>query len=92
MSSLTKFALIYSPETFAHFDAIERKHHRLIRKIIAEQLSHTPATKTRNRKPLWDNPLPLERRGNCVLALKIVIVYSTKSIHLRKKCGYWQSA
>jgi mRNA-degrading endonuclease RelE of RelBE toxin-antitoxin system len=32
--------------------AIERKHHRLIRNTILEQLSHMPAAETRNRKPL----------------------------------------
>ena len=52
-----RFTIIYAPETIDHLDAIERKHHRLIRKMVKEQLSHTPEQMTRNRKPL-DPPLP----------------------------------
>ncbi len=33
-------------------DWIESKYHRLVATTIEEQLSHTPATETRNRKPL----------------------------------------
>jgi mRNA-degrading endonuclease RelE of RelBE toxin-antitoxin system len=52
-----KFALIFAPEVIDHLDAIERKHHRLIRAAINEQLSHTPEKATRNRKPL-EEPAP----------------------------------
>jgi mRNA-degrading endonuclease RelE of RelBE toxin-antitoxin system len=57
MPGRPQFAVIYAPETLEHLDAIERKYHRLIRKTVKEQLSHTPAQVTRNRKPL-DPPMP----------------------------------
>jgi len=42
-----------------HYDykAIERKDHRLIRRAVDEQLTHTPDKVTRNRKPL-EEPAP----------------------------------
>jgi mRNA-degrading endonuclease RelE of RelBE toxin-antitoxin system len=46
------FTIIYAPETYEHLDRIELKYHRLIATKIKEQLSQTPATETRNRKPL----------------------------------------
>lgn len=52
-----RFATLYAPETIDHLNAIERKYHRLVRKTIKEQLSHTPDQTTRNRKPL-DPPMP----------------------------------
>jgi mRNA-degrading endonuclease RelE of RelBE toxin-antitoxin system len=52
-----KFAVVFAPETLDHLDAIERKHHRLIRRTVREQLSYTPQQVTRNRKPL-DPPMP----------------------------------
>ena len=52
-----KFALVFAPETLDHLDAIERKDHRLIRRAIDEQLTHTPDKVTRNRKPL-EEPAP----------------------------------
>jgi mRNA-degrading endonuclease RelE of RelBE toxin-antitoxin system len=52
-----KFTLIFAPETLDHLDAIERKDHRLIRRAIDEQLTYTPDSVTRNRKPLED-PAP----------------------------------
>lgn len=52
-----KFELIFAPETLDHLDAIERKDHRSIRQAVDEQLTYTPHTATRNRKPLED-PLP----------------------------------
>jgi len=57
MPGQPRFTIIYAPETIDHLDAIERKHHRLIRKMVKEQLSHTPEQMTRNRKPL-DPPTP----------------------------------
>jgi hypothetical protein len=44
--------LRYATEALEHLDATERKYHRLIERIILEQLSHTPEQVTRNRKPL----------------------------------------
>jgi mRNA-degrading endonuclease RelE of RelBE toxin-antitoxin system len=52
MARRFKFTLKYAPEVYEHLKALERKHHRLVAEMIKEQLSHTPETKTRNRKPL----------------------------------------
>ncbi|MGH9845826.1 MAG: type II toxin-antitoxin system RelE family toxin [Blastocatellia bacterium] len=52
-----KFDLIFAPETLVHLDAIERKDHRSIRQAVDEQLTYTPDTVTRNRKPL-EEPAP----------------------------------
>jgi hypothetical protein len=52
MARRTVFQIIYAPETYTHLDWIERKYHRLIATTIKQQLSHTPGTATRNRKPL----------------------------------------
>jgi mRNA-degrading endonuclease RelE of RelBE toxin-antitoxin system len=38
-------------------DHIESKYHGLLRRAIREQLTHTPAVDTENRKPL-DQPAP----------------------------------
>lgn len=51
MPRLPKFQLIFAPEATGHLAAIVRKHHRLIESSIDEQLTYTPATETRNRKP-----------------------------------------
>lgn len=47
-----KYALVYAPEVTDHLGVVDRKYHRLIRRAIDEQLSHTPDKATRNRKPL----------------------------------------
>jgi len=52
MPRRTKFTLIFAPETMEHFDAIDSKYHRLIRKAIDGQLTYAPENATRNRKPL----------------------------------------
>jgi len=52
MTKRAQFALVFAPETIDHLEAIERKYHRLIQRTLDEQLSHTPALETRNRKPL----------------------------------------
>jgi mRNA-degrading endonuclease RelE of RelBE toxin-antitoxin system len=57
MEYRSKFALRFAPEVIDHLDEIERKHHRLIRETIDEQLRHTPEKVTRNRKPL-EAPAP----------------------------------
>jgi mRNA-degrading endonuclease RelE of RelBE toxin-antitoxin system len=51
------FGLVFSPETIAHLDVIERKDHRLIRETIDEQLRYLPDQVARNRKPL-EQPAP----------------------------------
>ena len=57
MLRLARFRLIFAPETANHLAAIERKHYRLIRSVIHEQLSVTPEQVTRNRKTL-EHPAP----------------------------------
>jgi len=52
MARRSTFTISYAPETYKHLDWIEVKYHRLVATTIEEQLSHTPATETRNRKPL----------------------------------------
>ena len=48
MARRSTFTICYAPEMYEHLD----KYHRLIATTIKEQLSHVPATETRNRKPL----------------------------------------
>lgn len=58
MPKRTRFTLCFAPETVEHLDRIETKYHSALQRSIAEQLTWTPATETRNRKPL-DQPAPL---------------------------------
>ncbi len=46
------FTLVFAPETIGHLNAIDRRHHGLVRQTIDEQLTYTPEQATRNRKPL----------------------------------------
>ena len=57
MAQRRGFLVVFAPETVDHMDAIDRKHHRLIKRAIDEQLTYTPERPTRNRKPL-DDPGP----------------------------------
>jgi len=59
MAKRTQFTLSLAPEAVEHLDRIESKHHGLLRRTIREQLTHTPAVETRNRKPL-EQPAPFE--------------------------------
>ena len=52
-----RYRLFFAPETTGHLGAIATKYHSLIRKALDEQLRHTPAQETRNRKPL-EPPAP----------------------------------
>jgi mRNA-degrading endonuclease RelE of RelBE toxin-antitoxin system len=52
MARRSTFTISYAPETYKHLDWIELKYHRLVATTVEEKLSHTPATETRNRKPL----------------------------------------
>jgi mRNA-degrading endonuclease RelE of RelBE toxin-antitoxin system len=52
MARRLPFEIVYDPQVKDHLKAIERRHHSLIRRAIAEQLTHEPLTETRNRKPL----------------------------------------
>lgn len=46
------FQSIYAPATKLHLNAIERKYHPLIRRVIEEELFFEPDIETKNRKPL----------------------------------------
>ena len=59
MPSKLPFELIYAPEAIAHVQAIDRKHHPIIRQAIESQLRFEPQTTTRNRKEL-EPPAPFE--------------------------------
>ena len=59
MAKRPKFTLSFAPEAIEHLDAIDSKHHGLLQRTIKEQLTHTPAVETRNRKPL-DQPAPFD--------------------------------
>ena len=57
MAKRPRFTLCFAPQAIEHLGLIERKYHGLLRRTINEQLTHTPAKDTRNRKPL-DQPAP----------------------------------
>jgi hypothetical protein len=57
MAKRRKFTLYFAPEAIEHLASIEPKYHELLRRTVNEQLTHTPAEETRNRKPL-DQPAP----------------------------------
>ena len=57
MAKRPRFILVFAPEAIEHLDLIDLKYHGLFRRTINEQLTHTPAKETRNRKPL-DQPAP----------------------------------
>ncbi len=59
MAKRLKYTLSFAPEAIEHLDAIESKHHGLLRRTIREQLTYAPAEETRNRKPL-DQPAPFD--------------------------------
>lgn len=54
-----KYRIIYAPETSEHLAWIERRYYTLIKTTIVEQLSFTPDSPTRNRKPL-NQPAPFD--------------------------------
>jgi mRNA-degrading endonuclease RelE of RelBE toxin-antitoxin system len=57
MPQRRRFELNFPPAIIGHLDAIERKFHRLIQKMLDEQLTHLPERETRNRK-LLQQPSP----------------------------------
>lgn len=52
MMARRPYTLKYARATVEHLQAIERKHHALIREAIEEQLEFEPDRETRNRKPV----------------------------------------
>jgi mRNA-degrading endonuclease RelE of RelBE toxin-antitoxin system len=59
MAKRPRYTLTFAPEAIEHLDAIETKHHSLLRRAINEQLTSTPTQETRNRKSL-DQPAPFD--------------------------------
>lgn len=57
MTRPRKFDLKFTPETIGHVAVIARKYHSLIQRRIDQQLTFSPETETRNRKPL-EQPAP----------------------------------
>lgn len=53
-----RFVIAYAPQVSSHVDAIASNAHREIRRAIEEQLTFTPGSATRNRKPLERQPGP----------------------------------
>ncbi len=54
MARRPKYTIDYAAEVLDHLDFIETKYHRLIAAAIVQQLSYTPDSQTRNRKPLFE--------------------------------------
>lgn len=57
MAKKVGYTLIYASNASDQFASIDRKFHRLIEKVILEQLTYTPLAETRNRKML-EQPAP----------------------------------
>ena len=58
MGRRSKFAITYAPEVSRHVEGIPVVFHRQIRRAIQDQLSFEPQVRTRERKPLEDQPDP----------------------------------
>jgi len=59
MSPTQRYALRFAPEVVAHLARVEKKHHRLIRRTLEQQLTVQPDSETRNRK-LLEQPAPYD--------------------------------
>jgi hypothetical protein len=49
MAKRTKFTLSFAPQAIEHLDLIPSKYHGLLRRMIKDQLTHTPTEKARHR-------------------------------------------
>ena len=57
------YRVVYSPESEDHLRALAAHDRMIVLDAVLDQLTHQPATETRNRKPLRPNPLvPWELR------------------------------
>jgi mRNA-degrading endonuclease RelE of RelBE toxin-antitoxin system len=54
----SRYLLLYAPEVHGHLRVVDRTYLRGLRRAIEEQLSVTPDTETRNKKPLERSPGP----------------------------------
>lgn len=52
MAETRRYTVAFDSAVPGHLLAIERRHHALIRRVAAEQLTHEPDQETRNRKRL----------------------------------------
>jgi mRNA-degrading endonuclease RelE of RelBE toxin-antitoxin system len=52
MARRQPYTLVYAPAVKKHLQAIDAKHHALIRAKVEEQLLFEPGVETRKRKPL----------------------------------------
>ncbi len=59
MPKQPRFTVTFAPEVIEHLDRIPLKHHGFLRDTIDEQLTYSPGTETRNRKPL-EQPAPID--------------------------------
>jgi len=52
-----KFAINFTPNTLDHLQYFRKVEQKIIVEAIKAQLPYEPFTKTKNRKPLRENPL-----------------------------------
>jgi mRNA-degrading endonuclease RelE of RelBE toxin-antitoxin system len=57
MPKKRRYTVEFAPEVLDHLDAIERKHHRVLKALIEAKLTFSPDEATRNRK-LLEQPAP----------------------------------
>jgi hypothetical protein len=91
MARKVAFDLIFDPEVKQHLRAIEAKHHSLIRETIHEQLTFSPETETRNRKPL-QRPADFGATWELRFARTTAFGCSTRSTRKIARCKSWPSA
>jgi len=59
----TKYKIEYPPEVLEHLRFLKKNQQVTVLDMIDKQLSYQPTVKTRNRKPMRENPLaPWELR------------------------------
>ena len=58
MGRRPRYSLVYAPQVHAHLKSLDRRHLRLLRDSIEQQLLSAPLEQTRNRKPLERSPGP----------------------------------
>jgi mRNA-degrading endonuclease RelE of RelBE toxin-antitoxin system len=52
MAKRPRFTLAFGPQALEHLNQLEPKYEKLLRRLLKEQLRHTPLGRTKNRKPL----------------------------------------
>src|SRR5436309_1293069 len=66
MLTAMTYEIVFTPRAKANLSKLRKRDQQVVVAAIEVQLTHEPGTKTRNRKPLEENPLaPWELRvGN----------------------------